>query len=360
MISSFQSCDREPTPKNARSTSPKNVADAGKNPEAPGTANPGDGNTNPGNGNTGDANPNNPPSAFKHDFAIDSCGKCHENKRPALPHPQNEDCISCHNPEKGWADIKNFSHEPKPQTCNQCHLNIRPKDPHPQDGDCASCHNFPSFAKVEKFSHTPPPGSCNTCHNPDRPKAPHVQTDDCVSCHKYPEWKTIASFKHDPKPSDCISCHKDDRPNNGEPHYTSKDCVSCHNYPSWSQASFSHIPKPTKCEECHTRPDETYRRAYPNVGTPGGFNPNNPNEPGSGHLVGLDCNVCHLNPAEGAKSWSFNHDTPTVPYCLPCHFSAGAREHGTAGNNRVKMSGFGNCYNCHRDYRKSRGRGFGD
>lgn len=153
---------------------------------------------------------------------------------------------------------------------------------------------------------------------------------------------------HTPAPASCINCHENKRPT--EPvHYPGKDCVTCHAYPSFKGGFFAHAPKPAVCEECHVRPITVGVRAYPNIGTPANFNPNDPTQPGTGHYRGKDCVSCHATPAENATQFTFAHAKQSPEACLPCHFRDGVGEH--QGDNRgVELTGFGNCFNCHRNF----------
>ncbi len=155
----------------------------------------------------------------------------------------------------------------------------------------------------------------------------------------------------------CAQCHEPDRPTQN--HIPSGECSSCHSFPDWqavSIASFSHDPKPDECESCHARP-ETGDRAYPNQGPPANFDPNAASD-GSGHYLGKDCISCHQTPAEGEETFVFSHSQPQADFCLPCHFNGGRGEH--ANDGFAQLSGFGNCFECHKDFDANGNRSFDD
>lgn len=92
---------------------------------------------------------------FEHAEFIGSntCSACHESQRPAPIddeiHGAGGECIRCHTPKddrSGWLPLIPFKHTPKPSSCNECHAQQRPADPHPQKTDCVSCHNTTSFS----------------------------------------------------------------------------------------------------------------------------------------------------------------------------------------------------------------------
>lgn len=242
------------------------------------------------------------------------------------------------------------------KSCNGCHAKDRPAAPHDQKADCVGCHSFPAFkGTLTATSHDPKPASCVGCHEKDRPAPPHEAKQDCVGCHSFPSFKTaVSAFNHVPTPTSCVGCHEKNRP--AAPHIANKDCVGCHAYPSFKRVAFSHLPKPALCEDCHTRPTTVGLRAYPNQGPPAGFNPNDPKALGSKHYVGKDCAACHRTPDEGASAFAFTHSTPKADFCLPCHFNQGRGQH--ANENRATLSGFGNCFNCHKNFDKNANRSF--
>ncbi len=204
--------------------------------------------------------------------------------------------------------------------------------------------------------------NCIQCHEKDRPAAvgtvTHGGGEECILCHNFTEESfKFLGYSHSPEPAECSKCHANDRP--GGDHPTDGDCKSCHTTTSFTAAiNFTHEPRPATCEGCHTRPTTTSARAYPNQGPPANFDPNDPNEPGSGHMVGKDCAGCHQTPAEGAQSFTFTHSGTVPQVCLPCHYNDGFREHN--GDNRgVILSGFGNCVNCHGNFDRNIGRNWG-
>jgi hypothetical protein len=208
---------------------------------------------------------------------------------------------------------------------------------------------------------------CASCHESKRP-APkdgvaHGGGKSCELCHKYDASKTWANvvaestFDHKPMPSTCVTCHEGDRPS--ATHNAGQDCVKCHTNPDWSvvksaTASFSHDPKPVTCEGCHNRPEIVGTRAYPNQGPPTGFDAADKTAAGSGHYIGKDCSSCHGTPPEGNTEFMFTHSKPATGFCLPCHFNKGKGEH--AGSSTVTLTGFGNCFNCHKSYDKAGSR----
>lgn len=121
---------------------------------------------------------------------------------------------------------------------------------------------------------------------------------------------------------------------------------------------FTHLPKPATCADCHVRPLTVGKRAYPTQGPPAGFNANDPAAIGGKHYVGKDCSSCHRTPAEGATVFSFTHSAPKAEFCLPCHFNRGQTEHAN-NNNNVMLQGFGNCFNCHKNFDVNTARNFG-
>lgn len=161
---------------------------------------------------------------------------------------------------------------------------------------------------------------------------------------------------HTPPPPACAACHESKRP--PQNHYGKTDCVTCHAFPSFQGGFFAHAPKPTQCEECHARPTTVGARAYPTVGTPANFNPNDPTQPGSGHYRGKDCVSCHATPAENAPKFTFTHSKPSPEACLPCHFREGSGEHRN-DNRGVELTGFGNCFNCHKNFDQTVRRNWG-
>jgi hypothetical protein len=88
---------------------------------------------------------------FDHARFSDSCATCHEDDRPApvyqTPHGNGLDCVSCHRytTEKTWGSYLQFSHSPAPKSCNFCHGSMRPAPPHTQSDDCVTCHKFPNW-----------------------------------------------------------------------------------------------------------------------------------------------------------------------------------------------------------------------
>lgn len=101
---------------------------------------------------------------FVHTNFQTTCIECHEKDRPISPHVQKTDCVSCHNTSDtaaGWLPLKTassgstsggttggtaaFSHVPAPTSCITCHADDRPAAPHTQSGDCVSCHSFPKW-----------------------------------------------------------------------------------------------------------------------------------------------------------------------------------------------------------------------
>ncbi|MEZ4743889.1 MAG: cytochrome c3 family protein [Bdellovibrionota bacterium] len=291
-----------------------------------------------------------------------NCISCHEMERfpvtNEFPHGEGKDCSECHKYDKTkkWTNLLSFKHDPMPNSCNSCHEPSRPEKPHTQTGECASCHSYPQWRLDTASLHDPIPSSCISCHEKDRPSSPHEKTKDCVGCHAFPNWKRAASFDHIPEPESCVTCHESQRPT--FPHPQESDCKSCHKFPSFTNALFSHTPKPESCGEyCHTRPTNPYNRAYPNQGPPLGYQDG---DDGSGHLLGKDCSECHLTPVENKNTWEFNHSTPKLTFCLPCHFNEGKTKHGTNNPLTYILEGFGNCYSCHKNYDKSQSRNWDD
>jgi hypothetical protein len=106
-----------------------------------------------------------PSTKFSHTVIANgtACTECHAKDRPAPPHVEDGDCGTCHNfsdTKSGWLPLKGtssnsdpgtdpgtetFSHEPPPTSCISCHAKDRPAAPHVQSGDCVTCHTFPKW-----------------------------------------------------------------------------------------------------------------------------------------------------------------------------------------------------------------------
>lgn len=227
--------------------------------------------------------------------------------------------------------------------------------------DCFSCHNPKSSTlTVFKFDHNAngvPRTSCLPCHEAKRPTTvinnfSHsiAGTGDCISCHKQPgvTWAG-GSYNHDPKPSTCASCHESKRPTSliGKfSHTNAGECATCHKTPgdSWKGATFNHSPAPSSCTTCHggARPASASPPSGQSFPTPAG-------QP-VGHYTGKDCYSCHVAYNGGTvTSFRFDHRnavSANISFCLPCHYTDGAKKHGTT-NSKYSFTGDGNCYSCH-------------
>lgn len=357
-------------------------------------------------------------TTFDHNPKPPNCVGCHSGTatpapkagRPALPHTQTGQCISCHN-YPSWNSVISFDHsDPGITSCNGCHSAARPVDPHPQGGDCITCHSFPSWFNLKQYDHNPTPTSCQGCHdgqNPHstkqrgRPALPHPQGGgDCNSCHTYPNWTPTIGYDHNPSPQSCAGCHvgtnptppKMGRPTRGD-HPQSGDCASCHTYPNWGDANptnFNHLPTPTSCNGCHSasRPAAPHTQtgdcaschSFPNWSQLNSFNhtgvtqcaschqadagtnnlysypignqpPGNSNNWGTGHYIGQDCGACHRPTTTAGGSWVFdedNHTNPFLQYCLPCHYNSSADPSGLAVHGMsFPYANGGTCTSCH-------------
>ena len=188
----------------------------------------------------------------------------------------------------------------------------------------------------------------------DAEKAPLRNSDSAKKSEKAKNTGDPILKLHTPAPKECGSCHEDDRPTTD--HYQDRDCASCHSYPDFKVAEFSHEPALVEnCNECHERPGLGLR-SYPNQGPPLGFNPDNPQEYGSGHYVGNPCTTCHLSPYQGAETFAFSHSEPSVKFCLPCHYNSGQEEHST--DPTINFTQEGNCGTCHTNFDVNNNRSF--
>jgi hypothetical protein len=151
------------------------------------------------------------------------CVSCHAIKSSCgqFTYVIERDCTACHVPAEQH-------HTPAPSTCASCHEDSRPADPHPQIQDCAVCHSDLGGSWLGAiYEHTPAPSTCTSCHEIDRPTDPHPQTRDCAECHLDAGNSWLgATYDHTPAPSTCTSCHEDDLP--ADPHPQLSDCVLCH------------------------------------------------------------------------------------------------------------------------------------
>ena len=93
---------------------------------------------------------------FDHSNFTTSCSPCHEAERPKpvyqTPHGNGLDCATCHKytSDKSWLSHLQYSHIPDPTSCLACHGSLRPAPPHIQSGDCVSCHHFPSWSPINQ------------------------------------------------------------------------------------------------------------------------------------------------------------------------------------------------------------------
>lgn len=210
------------------------------------------------------------------------------------------------------------------------------------------------------YQHSGLETSCQECHEKDRPAAVNGQAHggggDCIGCHNQAAWRGsgAGTFSHTPTPTSCASCHNADRPVGpaGARRFDHSitvgmgDCVGCHAGRAgvdWTAAVYPHTPVPTSCNSCHSTNRPLVTR-YP------GSNANV-----AGHYDLKDCNACHVSRSATVTRFLFQHSNSVnqnINFCLPCHLQDGRDEH--QGDNRVNLTGDGNCFDCHRTRRSWR------
>jgi len=210
-----------------------------------------------------------------------------------------DDCASCHNEQK-WKEAK-YDHDAK------AHFPLKGKH---AKLDCHTCHTGPiSGPKLPK--------DCGGCHKADDVHHGSMGTQ-CAQCHTETGWKDKVRFDHDMTrfplvglhatvaceechangayrntSRDCISCHKTDDAHKGN---LGKACATCHNPNGWKFWQFDH-GKATKFALL-------------------------------GAHAKLDCNGCHIKPADEVK---------LSKECGDCH-----------ARDDVHHGGFGrDCARCH-------------
>jgi hypothetical protein len=286
------------------------------------------------------------------DKNITSCAKCHDYKRPPLPHPAGKDCISCHT-FNVWKNVAKFDHPKDLQSCNACHddgsnssaLNKRgrPVAPHPQGGrDCVDCHSSSKWTPLKAaFDHSPKPASCVECHTGSKATTPkrgrptqasHPKAGKCIDCHTFSDWKKVIKIDHtDPKITSCNDCHSSVRP--VAPHPSGGDCITCHQFPAWrSLKQYDHNPMPVSCNGCHDgqNPVSIKERGRPPEPHPQGAR---------------ECKECHVHPA-----WkpvvAFDH-LPEPKSCEICHSDNNTTAPKLGRPTTETHPKVGDCKGCH-------------
>ncbi len=313
---------------------------------------------------------------YSHAQASQSCGTCHEIKRPAqaaFPAPSaaktghfpDVDCSSCHAAPVGDSPSRAFlfSHADSAAravtSCLPCHEEGRKNPSHYAGQDCVSCHADPgkSWGASSVTPHpqnTPALLSCNQCHESQRPattqfpapgtSAPgHYSTRDCYGCHN-PKSNSIATFAFDHRANgnpmlSCMPCHEAKR--KSPDHFPAQDCSGCHQDPgkSWAQSALSphpeNNPAPISCNACH----ETARPGTTQYPAPG--------PAVSGHFPLDDCLNCHLPRTASVTKFLFQHNAngTTTSSCIPCHEAK--RPAAITSRFLHNNYGAGDCYSCH-------------
>ncbi len=144
-----------------------------------------------------------------------SCELCH-GYPPADPHPQNDDCGTCHGSTVG-ADGLLLADSDKHNngevdllvavgSCDVCH-GFPPADPHPAEAACAECHSgtVDDAGEFVGDAHENgtvdlkmTPAACGKCHSMP-PGGDHPPKDNCATCHGCvadSDWNIITEGMH--------------------------------------------------------------------------------------------------------------------------------------------------------------------
>ena len=276
-----------------------------------------------------------------------ACMDCHRNpplrnaeihitllrgtERKAYPHPEAENCASCHvDFHKGV-----FADNPGGIVCENCHT---------QEAWTPTTYDLERHARESRFELT----------------GAHVATP-CSACHAISEKQDLRFEFGDLA---CMNCHSDDSPHGDQFADASGKtlCETCHGTEAWEPATgFDHDQTDfpltgahlgVACESCHKQPedapeDEAHRYRGLDVACASCHRQDDPHE---GQFEGVACDSCH--DTASFHLTAFDHDATRFPLdgahtnvpCADCHKT----EQTEAGVAFVRFKPLGTaCIDCH-------------